>query len=1002
MAETLEKLKVILEASNEPFKKVFRETQQVVRQATASINKESQAAKLPFEGGKQIGNLRLAIRAFVADLKVARGTHIYTDDAKILRADIENADAKAKELASSMRSMELTGRAAEEADAYRELSDELGRTKDQADRARVALANIVQQGGAVKSIGLWQHVKRIASGFAEATKHVARFVSNGIRKAGGTFASLIHRMSDGIGKLRNFGSGLRSAGQRAGGLVSSFLKAGLGLRMLGAAMSWAKNAVKEGFQTMVQADRTGELNQSLSMLMSSLTQLKNSLGAAFAPIVSAVAPALNTLIQLAIQAANAVGQLIATLTGRSTFVAAKKVNQDYAASLNANAAGASGAAKANEQLKRTLLGFDEINKLDDNSASSGGGGGSAGGISPSEMFETVAIDSQIGAFAERIREAWRNSDFTMIGFTISDKLRGALDSINWDAIKEKANRIGASVATFLNGVFEAEGLFDSVGSTAGEALNTALGSLNSFAVNFHWSSLGASISDGINGFFRTTDFKLAADTVSNWGKGILRSIRVGIENTDWRQIGQDVATFIRNIDWSGLASELFRGIGAAVGGLASFIWGLVEDAWDSVVGWWHDNAYEDGQFSIQGLFDGILEALRNVGSWIQTNIFDPFITGFKNAFKISSPSKVFEEQGGFIIDGLLNGLKNNVEAVIEWFRNLPGTIIEKVGDFAVDVRASLTDFKDNIKRSKFISGVTAWFTNTKDKLSGQQKQKGLSGFTAGITDAEDKLSGATKRNRLTGFTAGVTDYTDGISEYQQKKLDGYTADLIASQDDISNKKLTDYTAELTTGQDKINSKTITGFTSVFKTRSFASGYPWTVTGFTSRFDSFSTNYTRTVTGITARYDYVRDNLTANQKTITVTARFASASNLNSVVSRAVGGVYTASGWSPIERYDRGGWPNSAQVFMARENGLPEMVGTIGGHTAVANNGQIVASIAAGVRDAVADVFAAMIGLVNQPEEDSGDIVLYLGDEEVARASRRGEKKLNRQYKIVTE
>lgn len=50
----------------------------------------------------------------------------------------------------------------------------------------------------------------------------------------------------------------------------------------------------------------------------------------------------------------------------------------------------------------------------------------------------------------------------------------------------------------------------------------------------------------------------------------------------------------------------------------------------------------------------------------------------------------------------------------------------------------------------------------------------------------------------------------------------------------------------------------------------------------------------------------------------------------------------------VSWYANGGFPATGQMFVARENGLPEMVGTIGNKTAVANNDQIVASIQGGV------------------------------------------------------
>ena len=56
----------------------------------------------------------------------------------------------------------------------------------------------------------------------------------------------------------------------------------------------------------------------------------------------------------------------------------------------------------------------------------------------------------------------------------------------------------------------------------------------------------------------------------------------------------------------------------------------------------------------------------------------------------------------------------------------------------------------------------------------------------------------------------------------------------------------------------------------------------------------------------------------------------------------------------------GGYPQTGQMFIAREAG-PELVGTIGGHTAVANNNDIVAAVSQGVASAVASVMGGNSG-----------------------------------------
>ena len=67
--------------------------------------------------------------------------------------------------------------------------------------------------------------------------------------------------------------------------------------------------------------------------------------------------------------------------------------------------------------------------------------------------------------------------------------------------------------------------------------------------------------------------------------------------------------------------------------------------------------------------------------------------------------------------------------------------------------------------------------------------------------------------------------------------------------------------------------------------------------------------------------------------------------------KADGGVFSNGAWKPIQRYAAGGIPDYGQLFWAREAG-PELVGTLGGSTAVMNNDQIVASVSAGVYQAV--------------------------------------------------
>ena len=96
----------------------------------------------------------------------------------------------------------------------------------------------------------------------------------------------------------------------------------------------------------------------------------------------------------------------------------------------------------------------------------------------------------------------------------------------------------------------------------------------------------------------------------------------------------------------------------------------------------------------------------------------------------------------------------------------------------------------------------------------------------------------------------------------------------------------------------------------------------------------------------------------------------------------------------ISMYADGGLPETGELFMARENGLNEMVGRIGSHHAVANNDQIVAGITSGVYQANEEQNALLReqnSLLRQLLEK--DMSVNIGDRDIARANIRGQRSM---------
>ena len=116
------------------------------------------------------------------------------------------------------------------------------------------------------------------------------------------------------------------------------------------------------------------------------------------------------------------------------------------------------------------------------------------------------------------------------------------------------------------------------------------------------------------------------------------------------------------------------------------------------------------------------------------------------------------------------------------------------------------------------------------------------------------------------------------------------------------------------------------------------------------------------------------------------------------VSFSGGGSGAAGRYATVSAYASGGFPTTGQLFVAREAG-PELVGRMGGRTAVANNDQIVASIAAGVSSANDGVINALYAVCNRVISaiDEKDMNAYLDTRKVTDETTRTQNRRNRMY-----
>ena len=103
--------------------------------------------------------------------------------------------------------------------------------------------------------------------------------------------------------------------------------------------------------------------------------------------------------------------------------------------------------------------------------------------------------------------------------------------------------------------------------------------------------------------------------------------------------------------------------------------------------------------------------------------------------------------------------------------------------------------------------------------------------------------------------------------------------------------------------------------------------------------------------------------------------------------------------SAIPKFERGGFPRESSLFFAGENGVPEILGTVGGRTAVAGGAEIT-----GIRDAVYQSAQEETALLREQNELlrqllAKDTSVNIGDRDIARANARGSRSLG--YALIT-
>lgn len=527
-----------------------------------------------------------------------------------------------------------------------------------------------------------------------------------VKRSGDVAARGTDRLSKSLKSLKGSSS---SANKGLGSLMHTIGRLGK-MMLLRQAIRGVMKAIKEGLENAYKFNSMmgGEMSAALDALKSASVQATGAIGSAFGELLATLSPILISIINMIAKVANAIAELFAVLGGRSKYTKAVSSSEKWAKATEKG-------AKAAKEWKNQLMGFDEINRLEAPSDSSGSGSGD----SPFDgAFELVEAQNE---WAKQMRELvlnwWGSLDFEPIT-KAWDRLTKAVrdfvsivDNALYWAFTEVLLPLGKwTIERGAPAAIEAL-------SSALEFLNVVLRWLQPYAL-WIWENWLKPIAKWtgdkfVDGMKKITEiFEKLTKYFEDLSKQdlslpeaitkIFQDIKKAILEQDWDEIGTNLGqkiidTFnaaaswakknINSVDWDSLVQACFEAIGAAFAAGWRVLDKASTELAKKIIEKYDTNGngridMEDvGKAMVQGVYDGMKFILKDFGGWVIDNVFKPIVKGFKDAFGIHSPSTVFEELGGYLMEGLGQGLTNNfkpIESAVEQIKTIFGGISDVV------------------------------------------------------------------------------------------------------------------------------------------------------------------------------------------------------------------------------------------------------------------------------------------------------------------------------------
>lgn len=476
-------------------------------------------------------------------------------------------------------------------------------------------------------------------------------------------------------------------------------------------------------------------------------------------VLTGLASAFNALLPIITSIVNWIAKLLTYLFSFINVLfklggASKKAGKEFGSAMEEAGGGS-------DKDKKNFASWDTVQQLQTKDNSGGGSGSGASAISPT--FEQDF--SKAEEYLARLKEKILADDWYGVGMELAKILNDITATVdNWLVNKfiPKMHEVGKNAGDLFNGMWD--GIDPKLGgATLAHALNGVVDSIATFFETANFETVGVKLGTNLNTFFADFDTKRLGEGVNEMVTDIVTLIAGLIETANPAEIGDALVRLFDGLNLFGSGGGLFGSGGlklfgsvggdtglfgtagkiifgnlgtgglldtiftkefeslsklsgnlvGAISGFAKSIWEEIKKAFNSIFkGEGKDGMKSSGKDLIDGLFDGIKEKIQNIRDWLDEHIVQPFLKGFQQLFRIGSPSKVMEEQGGYVVDGFLLAFDGLSEKVSEIFEGVKNAIKVPINGIIGFINKLITGVVNGI--NKMISSLNALKINIPD------------------------------------------------------------------------------------------------------------------------------------------------------------------------------------------------------------------------------------------------------------------------------------------------